>query len=440
RKRAVLSELNGIQLTAIAKRGIKRRRVIGKENEITTKTTIAPITEAITKTVTPVTITTISVAETTTEITIAPATEAIAKTITTITPAETTTTEDTEDTQSQASSTMEDYNNNCSFIIQDYDKLSQQILFLMGLQEGAIISQYGVSYPNDMEHTGIKSSLEQKGLSLEAVSMLDFSTLAGAGIKLGLIPNQLHLKLEDNQVSSINRIFRVMRNDLYHRMELTNSWWGAGVYVITRMNRWVKKYKCTQFLVYKKERAKYISLLKVESWNAKLIKEIKMQMITGLGDTIVTTSLRNDNEVEELTIQYYIQYFHKRCALSLLDKFKNNISLHKYEEKKMEVKKKQNLCLDLELWPTHYIFDLLIALWPPNVKQADQIIGYQSSTVDVLFIYKDIITCANDEDWNNPIFLLLASYNLRVIARMVRHQYIASFALMFEKFSISLWR
>lgn len=66
---------------------------------------------------------------------------------------------------------------------------------------------------------------------------------------------------------------------------------------------------------------------------------------------------------------------------------------------------------------------------------------YNTGTIDVLYVFNDIIAVANDSSWRDPIFILMSLFNLKVLGRMAQREDIAGKHVVdYEDFGISLWR
>ncbi|RUS14802.1 hypothetical protein BC937DRAFT_93300 [Endogone sp. FLAS-F59071] len=147
--------------------------------------------------------------------------------------------------------------------------------------------------------------------------------------------------------------------------------------------------------------------------------KIKMQLMKGLG-TKVIEDLNNSNIIEESTIEY--------------------LNDTEYEMKKTNIKFQNKLSDIEEIWPTLFLAKLLIALWEPRIVDADKIIQYTLCTIDVLYVFNDIIAIANNRNWNDLIFILMSLFNLKVLGCMVQHEDIVGrYVIEYEDFAILLW-
>ncbi|RUS18315.1 hypothetical protein BC937DRAFT_88930 [Endogone sp. FLAS-F59071] len=325
---------------------------------------------------------------------------------------------------------------NKTYII-DYSRLYNRILTLSKLQAGSIFVKYGQQYPQYFQITQIPEDLRKKGLSQKQVHELDIPTLTTAGIKLCRDNFKLCEELGAGDVASVYRLYRMIRNDLFHYQVITNSWWGAGLYVARQMSAWASEYgEIVEF--DKKGRMRQLKPRKVKIWIDEMKDEVKMLLVKGLGDKVVEHL--NNNATEESAIEYLVRWWHKVCILFLLERFRQYPQNDaEYEKQKTKIMFQHGFSNMEEIWPTPFLAKLLIALWEP--KKAAKITEYTHSTIDVLHVFNDIIAVANNSSWHDPIFILMSLFNLKVLGRMAqREDIVGKHVVDYEDFGISLWR
>lgn len=81
-------------------------------------------------------------------------------------------------------------------------------------------------------------------------------------------------------VASVYRLYRMIRNDLFHYQVITNSWWGAGLYVARQMSAWASEYG-ENMEFENKGKMRQLKPRKVKIWIDRMKDEVKMLLVKG---------------------------------------------------------------------------------------------------------------------------------------------------------------
>ncbi|RUS25597.1 hypothetical protein BC938DRAFT_471920 [Jimgerdemannia flammicorona] len=250
---------------------------------------------------------------------------------------------------------------------------------------------------------------------MSSTCLWDYTHIVTIGLRLVSYPANIetYLQVSSSTACSVLRIMRMTRNKASHRGDwpLTNAWMGSFIWATKAVLLWASN--CAIRLKFKKNKRKVslqprkliMEVEKIEkTWKREFVKDI--------------IALELDTHISN--IKREVVYLHGSHCRSLYRRFRARYNdQQKLDRVFQRIRGDYELDRDYEKWPSKRLCRLILEIWPKK-DEADEITGVENSSSDPLLVFEELVLPAGPAYWNNPNFVLLCIFNIRVLMKMTK--------------------